>query len=153
MEKTNSNFGWRVWLSAYAPLVIWIGVIFLLSSPAGASVQTSRFIRPLIEFFFPNASPATLESIHFIIRKSAHLTVYGMLSFLAVRSFRLSGLAWKSFVLALVVVLVVATLDELNQSFEPTRTSAISDVFLDLSGGAAVAIIVFLFGRMRGKRI
>jgi VanZ family protein len=107
----------------------------------------------MIEFFFPNASPDTFQAIHFIIRKSAHFTVYGILSFLAIRSFRLSGLAWKSFMLALVVVLVVASLDELNQSFEPSRTSAISDVFLDLSGGAAVALIVFLFGRIRGKRI
>ncbi len=153
MEKTRSTSGRRVWLSAYAPVVIWIGVIFLLSSPEGASVQTSRILRPLIEFFFPNASPDTFQTIHFIIRKSAHFTVYGILSFLAIRAFRLSGLAWKSFVLALVVVLAVAALDEFNQSFEPSRTSAVSDVFLDMSGGSIVAFIVFLFGRVRGKQL
>ncbi len=152
METTNSTFGRRVWLTAYAPVVIWIGVIFLLSSPVGASAETSRFIRPVIEFFFPNASPDTFQAIHFIIRKTAHFTEYGILSFLAIRAFRMSGLAWKSFALALVVVLAVAALDEFNQSFEPSRTSAVSDVFLDLSGGTIVAVIVFLFGRMREKQ-
>jgi VanZ family protein len=151
VESINVD-NWRGRVRAYAPLVIWIGVIFLFSSPAGASAETSRFIQPMIQFFFPNASPDTFQTIHLIIRKTAHLTEYGILSFLAVRAFRLSGFAWKSFVLALVVVLVVAALDEFNQSFEPSRTSAVSDVFLDLSGGSIVAFCLYLFGRMRRKQ-
>ena len=45
--------------------------------------QTSRFIRPLIEFFFPGASPETILLIHAFIRKSAHFIEYGLLGLLA----------------------------------------------------------------------
>lgn len=147
MEKTRSTSGRRVWLSAYAPVVIWIGVIFLLSSPEGSSVQTSRFIRPIIEFFFPNASPETFETVHFVIRKSAHLTEYGILAFLAVRAFLFAGWARKSFVMALLVVLAVASLDEFNQTFEPSRTASAADVALDLVGGIFGTVAWLLWKR------
>jgi hypothetical protein len=71
----------------YAPLLIWIGVIFLLSSGQGASSRTSLIIRPILEFLFPAALPETIDFYHGVIRKFAHFTEYAVLGLLACRAF------------------------------------------------------------------
>ncbi|MBK9766529.1 MAG: VanZ family protein [Chloracidobacterium sp.] len=73
---------------AVASLVFWVGIIFYLSSGQGAMDQTSRFIRPLLEFLFPSASSDTITLYHAFIRKFAHFTEYAILAFLAFRASR-----------------------------------------------------------------
>jgi VanZ family protein len=143
---------WRVRLWAYAPVFLWIGIIFLLSSPEGSFNQTSRIIGPLLQFFFPDMAEETRQIIHGYVRKAAHFTEYAALAFLAVRACTLSAPVllqkWR-YVLPLVLLAVVASLDELNQSFETSRTSSIWDVLLDISGGAAMLIFLWLMRRPR----
>ncbi|MFL6468716.1 MAG: VanZ family protein, partial [Pyrinomonadaceae bacterium] len=95
--------------------------------------ETSRFIRPLLEFLFPAASPETLTAVHGIIRKFAHLAEYAVLGFLAFRVF--AGFIRFRYTSAIALVLMVAAADEINQSFDPSRTSSIVDVGIDLLGG------------------
>jgi len=134
----------------YALLVVWIGVIFFLSSGSGSSNETSRFIRPLLEFLFPAASAETLVFYHAVIRKFAHFAVYFVLGITAGRAFssgeRLQKHWW---IFALIIVAAVASLDEFNQSFEPERTSTVTDVLLDIFGGLCA---VGLFGMLLRKR-
>jgi VanZ family protein len=127
-----------VWPWAYAPVLFWVGVIFFLSSPNGASTETSRFIRPIIEFFFPDASSGVFEAVHFVVRKTAHLSEYAVLAILAFRAARLSGgsnIGRHYLLIPFVLVGVIAILDEFNQSFEPSRTSSPWDSVLDCVGG------------------
>jgi VanZ family protein len=132
----------REWLTLYAPLLLWIGVIFLLSSSQGASGRTSLIIRPLLEFLFPSAPEQTLVFYHGLIRKGAHFTEYAVLGLLACRAFR----SLRQFVLlALGLVLLVASLDEFNQSFNPLRTGSPWDVAIDVSGG--VLAILFYYSQ------
>lgn len=145
---------WRVWLSAYAPVLLWIGLIFFLSSPQGASPETSRFVRPLIEFFFPNASAEVFEIAHSIVRKAAHLTEYAILAILAFRAARSS--TWlmarrRYLLLPFLLVAAVAGLDEFNQSFEPSRTGTAWDSLLDSFGGATALLICWLIVRRRDR--
>lgn len=148
----NSPNNWRVRIFRYVPLFIWIVVIFGLGSGMGASNETSRFIRPLLEFFFPGASPETLTIYHGYIRKLAHPTVYGILGILAARAFRSSSyeiiLKWW-FVLSIFLAFVVASADEFNQSFNPRRTGSPFDVLLDVFGASCGALLVFIFWRWR----
>ena len=129
----------------YAPLVIWIGVIFFLSSSQGSMTETSRIIRPLLEFFFPAASPDTLTFYHGIIRKLAHVTEYAILGVLSMRAF-VSG---RTVLAASVILIAVASIDEINQSFNPARTGSPVDVLLDLAGGFTAVVVVAL---ARGRR-
>jgi VanZ family protein len=135
---------WRVLLWAYAPLILWVGVIFFMSSPEASAEETSRIIGPLLHYFFPDISPQAEALIHFYVRKTAHFTEYGALAFLGLRACSLSSpgflRGWR-YVLPLLLVAVVASLDEFNQSFEPSRTSSVWDVLLDCSG--AVAMLAF----------
>src|SRR5687767_14619149 len=100
----------------YAPLLIWIGVIFFLSSGQASMSQTSRIIRPILEFLFPTASEQTLLLYHGLIRKLAHLTEYAVLGLLATRAFRGSAAAVSrhAYILAIALTVVVAGFDEIN---------------------------------------
>lgn len=157
---------WRERIIAYAPLFLWIGVIFFLSSSQGAMSNTSRFIRPFLEWLFPLAPEETLQIYHGYIRKFAHFFEYAMLAFFASRAFRHSGgnpnagaaaekrassrscfrLQKYWAVLALVLVVLVASIDEFNQSFNPLRTGTIYDVLLNFSGGLTM-IFLLLTGK------
>lgn len=133
----------RMWLTAYAPLVIWIGVILFLGSGQGSMTRTSIIVRPLLEFLFPSADEATLLIYHGYIRKLAHLTEYAALAFLALRAFR------SRYAYAIVVVIMIASLDECLQSYNASRTSSIYDVLIDISGGLVVMLIWFLCTRYK----
>lgn len=141
---------WRGRFVRYAPLFIWAGVIFFLSSGQGSSTHTSIFIRPLLEFLFPAASETTLDLYHGYIRKFAHFAEYAALGMLASRAFWYSskpvlrGL-WPLW--AIFVVLSIASVDEYNQSFDPMRTGSVFDVLIDLSGGAFAVITYVLIKR------
>lgn len=129
----------------YAPVVVWIGVIFYLSSDQGSMSQTSRFIRPLLEFLFPAAPEETLRIYHGYIRKAAHFTEYAVLAFLAVRAFAASARLHKwRYILPLLLVTCVAAIDEFNQSFEFSRTGSILDVMLDISGSVVMIAVLRL---------
>lgn len=133
----------RGWLWSFAPLFLWIGVIFYLSSSSGSMTETSRFVRPLLEFLFPSATEDVLLNYHFYIRKLAHITEYAILGFLAMRAFL--GTA-SPFAIASIIVVLVAAADEFNQSFQSSRTSSAGDVLLDCIGGM-LAIGIYLTTR------
>ena len=138
----------------YAPLVLWIGVIMFLSSGQASMSNTSRFIRPLLEFLFPNAPEEILTVYHGYVRKLAHLTVYAILAFWAARAFfsstkNLLRRFW--FWLALVLVCLVASIDETNQSFLDSRTGSVSDVLLDAAGGLLMIIVLGVWKVWRVK--
>lgn len=156
---------------AYAPLFLWICLIFFLSSTLGSSSHTSRIVRPLLEWLFPAAAPETITLYHAYVRKFAHFTEYAVLAFWSWRAFkgkktragkdalndanntfprgRVS--AFERFVekyaypAALGVVVLVASLDEFGQSFNPARTGSPYDVLLDISGGLTMILFLRLF--------
>ena len=141
-------------INYYLPLILWIGVIFFLSSGQGSSTRTSIIIRPLLEFLFPTASTETIALYHGMIRKLAHFTEYAVLGLLACRAFAgASGnfLRRHYYFAAGLLVLVVAASDEFNQSFNPERTGSPIDSMIDIGGGATAIALNYLFSR-RGSQ-
>lgn len=122
----------RRWLTAYAPLIVWIVVVLGLGSGLGSMNETSRIIRPLLEFIFPAASPETLTVYHGYIRKFAHFAEYAVLGLLAARAFRPLK---RPHIGALALVAATAAVDEVRQTFDATRTGSGYDVLIDLAGG------------------
>lgn len=139
--------GRRAGFFAYAPPVLWACLILILGSSPGSAAQTSRFIKPLIEFFFPHASPDSFLIIHALIRKAAHFVEYGVLALLAARAFSISGVR-KWAMPAFITSLAVASIDEIGQSFQAARTGSVWDVLLDMAGASA-GLLLFLFFRRR----
>lgn len=109
--------------------------------------QTSVFVRPILEFLFPGATEETLILYHSYVRKLAHFVEYAVLAFWASRAFSNSSVKilqkfW--YVFSFLLVVIIAAIDETNQSFTASRTGSIYDVLLDASGGLAM-ILIFLF--------
>jgi len=138
-------------LSRYLPLVVWLAFISFASSDSFNAGNTSRIIGPLVLWLFPNTSPETLDVVHFITRKAAHLTEYAILGYLAARAFRTSPspkLARHWFLISLLLIFTYALLDEYHQSFVPSRTASFGDSLIDTIGG----LIALLWIRRRTRR-
>lgn len=147
MSHKERSEGRRVWLWSYAPLIVWIGIIFYLSSDQGSMSNTSRFVRPILVFLFPSADETTLLFYHGIVRKLAHFTEYAILGALAVRALVRSQYRYA---FSLLIVVAVAFADEFGQSFRPTRTASIVDVGIDIAGGLVIiASLYILIGNGR----
>jgi VanZ family protein len=140
----------------YAPLILWIGVIFILSSGHGSMKETSRFIRPLLEFIFPGAPEQTLLIYQGFVRKFAHFAEYSALAFWAARAFWNSSIEFlRKFwhFVSFVLVLLIAAIDEYNQSFNSLRTGSIYDVLIDLSGGLLMILLLLVFKKNHKKTV
>ena len=77
----------------------------------------------------------TVDFIQFIIRKCAHLFLYGcfgILLVLATGGFR--QLTWTRWLLLGLFLAAVAIGDEVNQSFASSRTGCIEDIMVDITG-------------------
>ena len=139
-SPTLKNRLWR-----YGPPIVWAVLIFIGSSDVLSSSHTSSFIIRPLHLLFPNASEATLATIHFIIRKLGHLTEYAILAWLSARALRTSSQPWlrqRWFWLALSFVACYALFDEFRQSFVPSRTASIYDSLIDISGGLTMLLLV-----------
>jgi VanZ family protein len=109
---------------------------------------------PLLHFLL-GLDPLRFRTWHFVLRKLGHIIGYGLLSILLFRAWRATLLragnprwsfGWAR--TALLMTVLVASLDEWHQTVLPSRTGTIRDVFLD--GGAALAAQILLFVWLRG---
>jgi len=136
---------WRAW----GLVVVWLTLILVLSSDAFSASETASLLRPFLRWLLPDWSTPQIASLHYVIRKAAHVSVYGVLSWLAFRALRLSqdAPAARHAGLALLLVLVVAASDEYHQSRSRWRTGSFSDVVYDLTGGLAALGLAFVWRR------
>jgi len=145
----------RLW--RYGPVVAWTAFVLFASSSNFSASNTSRIIQPLLVYLFPGIAEASIQQVHFFVRKAAHVTEYAVLALLAARAMRTSGLAalrrsWLPASFAFVAA--VALVDEYHQSLEPSRTGTIYDSLLDMTGGAAAlaCLALWLAVRRKGRR-
>jgi VanZ family protein len=139
----------------YAPLILWIGLIMFLSSGQASMSNTSIFVRPILKFLFPDAPEEILKIYHGYVRKLAHVTVYAILAFWASRAFIGSAQNFLRrfwFIAAFIVVSLVASVDETNQSFIDSRTGSIYDVLLDMAGGTMMILVFYSIWNYQKQR-
>ncbi|MEK7543357.1 MAG: VanZ family protein [Patescibacteria group bacterium] len=108
------------------PAIVWMAVIFFLSSRS--SVQVAQ--EPLINFLF---------------FKTLHVIEYSILFFLYVRALRSSfrfGTSVTVFVMAFVLTILYAGTDEIHQLYVPTREGKFRDVIIDAIGAGGVWIFL-----------
>lgn len=115
-----------------------------------SSAHTSRILYPLFHFLM-GLDLARFEIWHHYIRKVGHFVGYFTLSFFLFRAWRATlrlsyssrwGLRWAT--IAFFMSVLVASLDEWHQTFLPSRTGALRDVFLDSSAALTAQILIFL---------
>ena len=138
----------RTWLPVLA-----CAAIFALESTAcfGAD-RTSRPLQRLTQLLVGHRLDFEWPTVHFYLRKTGHFLGYGLFSLVCFRSFWLTlaearKVFWRkaaSHGLALLSVLLVASLDEFHQSFLPNRTGHVGDVVLNTCGAAALGLVLFV---------
>jgi VanZ family protein len=126
--------------------------ILVFSGDDFSAANTSRILGPILRWLFPDLAPATMATLHFWVRKGAHLSEYGLLGFLAFRALRLSLAipSSRAALLGLGIVLLVSGTDELRQSSLASRTGSLRDVGIDLAGGALGVLVLVLLHRAAG---
>jgi len=140
------------WLRRWWPLAAWAVLIFFFSTDTFSATHTSLLILPALRWLFPHASPETLETAHFLIRKSAHFVEYFIFSLLALHALRSEEGGWKLrwAIEAVVLAGAYAALDEFHQSFVPSRTASVHDVLLDTSGAVVAQALAAWRALARG---
>ena len=139
----------RIW--RYAPLIIWMALILFASSNEFSALNTSRVVRPLLLWLFPNITEESIRLTHFLVRKAAHITEYAILGWLAARAFTGSSrefLRQRWWIAGLLLIVLHALLDEYHQSFVPSRTGSFYDSGIDIAGGL-IGLIGFSYFRAR----
>ena len=94
--------------------------------------------------------PSQIEVIHYLFRKTGHLTEYALLALLFWRALHQPQKnqprpwRWDEAGLAIAGVFLFAASDEFHQIFVPGRTALVSDVFIDTAGGASGLLALWL---------
>ena len=110
----------------------------------------------MLRWLFPHASLDSIELMHGLIRKMAHLTEYFILSILLMHGLRGEDRGWKLrwAIWAVVIAAGYASFDEFHQSFVPSRTASPWDALLDTLGASVAQGFLWLwhFLQMRDSR-
>jgi VanZ family protein len=152
-----ANFKKRRLIKAWLPVALWMGVIFVASTDLGSAEHTSRVIEPLVRWIKPDATPEQFDLVHFLVRKTAHLTEYSILGLLLLRAVRMSSAAQTNprslrlLGIALLLSAAYASMDEFHQSFVPGRTACVQDVLIDTTGALFGLAITSFFRRTTRK--
>lgn len=143
-------------LIAWLPTVIWLGMIAFFSTDTFSSEHTGSILEKIIRAVYGNISYEQFRMVHIFVRKSAHFTVYGLLSLFAFYSWRATlprrarwTFTWS--ILALLITLVAGSLDEFHQVFVPSRGPSPYDVMLDMMGAMFVQILLASFVRFQAR--
>lgn len=112
-------------LAAWLAVVAWLGLIFWFSNQPSLTTN--------------------LGAWDIVLRKTAHMVEFGVLTFLLWRALRHRWPAgWASLLPAALAALAYAVSDEYHQSFIVGRSATVRDVGFDLAG-ILVAVTVLLF--------
>jgi VanZ family protein len=148
----------RAFLKYWLPVLVWMSVIFTASSDSHSYQHSSLLVEPFLRWLFPHLPQTQIEFIHELLRKCAHLTEYAVFALLLWRALgqpvknNPRPWSWRQARLALLLVMLYAATDEFHQSFVPTRTPFVSDVFIDTAGGAIGLLATWIFQLLRKPR-
>ncbi|MEO7719075.1 MAG: VanZ family protein [Capsulimonas sp.] len=152
----------RRFLRDIFPVLLWLGVIFFLSTDNGSANHTNSFLDRALQFISGGAirlTAAQLDVWHYCVRKAAHMSEYLILAALTVRAIaksqwgevrpgRMALLAWG-------FATFYAMTDEFHQRFVSSRTPKATDVLFDSFGallGVGVAFGITYYRRTRRTR-
>lgn len=138
-------------------VAVWVALINILSGPDFAGAKTQPIIEPQVRAAAPQLNRHEVRQVAKYLRKHAHVAEYAMLAFLLVWALQRQGFpprkpSWRTALAALVLVLVIASIDEWHQTFVPGRTGRSMDVMIDLGGATLGLLALRLVGRKPADR-
>jgi VanZ family protein len=110
----------KSWLKSWLPVIVWAAIILSASSDTFSSNHSQSWLTTIL-------GHGISHSVNIAIRKLGHLVAYGILGALAFR-------ADRRILVAVAIALLIASIDEWQQSMTLQRTGTPWDVMLDLCG-------------------
>ena len=118
----------------WVPAILWMGLIFYLSSR-------------------PSVKVADEYTLNFLFFKTAHVVFYAILYFLLFRGFyslqSKQDPPIKTYIWPMILSILYGASDELHQTFIPTRTGTVRDVFIDTLG----IVLMFQYTKYNLQRL
>ncbi|CEK32861.1 acetobutylicum phosphotransbutyrylase,Predicted integral membrane protein,VanZ like family [[Clostridium] sordellii] len=136
--------------------IIWMGLIYYMSNqPASiSSSQSGGFINMLSNLPIIGNTIKELMKIgiaEFLIRKSAHMFLYFMLSILIYMVFKNINNK-KAYLYSIIGCFIYACTDEIHQLFIIGRSGEFKDVLVDTLGATIGLLIVFIINKILNLR-
>lgn len=154
----------KILLRNWWPVLVWLGILRIESTDLASATHTSGLLYAILSHLFRHINPQLVETLDAVLRKTGHFVGYGILGtlvFYALRNtnrdrlepllMRRWGFYLRDFwraewaMLGLLVTVLTASLDEIHQSFIPSRTGAWQDVVLDTCGAFVLQIVIYIF--------
>lgn len=136
---------WR-WFWRTLVLLWCIQIFFFTALPVYNDAHTRGFLTKVLMGIFPNSG--FIGVIDYYIRKSAHVTVFGILAVL-------SRLALdnkkRSYLFSWIFTAFYAATDEFHQRFVPGRTASIYDVLIDSTGAFVFLLLMFILTKVKNR--
>ena len=130
-----------------------MGIIYLLSAQSAdesgsLSSGITDWTSQLSDIVFPNLN---IDTLHLIIRKLAHFTIYLILGVLVLNALNQNEHNQRvNIVLALFISLLYAVTDEIHQTYVPGRSGQVYDVLIDFLG-SLIGIKAFIMNSNKFK--
>lgn len=124
-ESKNLSLG-EYWLFYLAPIFLWMLIIYILSSQSTFTAGSNSF-----------------DLIAYLLRKTAHIGEYFVLTILIIRSIEvLDQPINRVLLMSGAFSFLYALSDELHQSFVPLRDGKVTDIGIDFIG-IVLALLVY----------
>lgn len=133
-----------------APLLLWMLLIFLMSTDRGSADVTRPAIGGLLRRLLPNIgnylTSEQIDRADWNLRKTAHVVEYAILTLLAFRAVAFGNPAFRNrnVVLPFLIGVLYAASDEYHQSYYASRGGKAADVVFD-TFGVLLALVLCLW--------
>jgi VanZ family protein len=139
------KYRWIWWIL----VIIWcIQIFYFTALPVYNDEHTRGFLERLLTDVFSKDS-FVISMIDYLIRKGAHVTVFGILAILFKTA--LNRQRSRSYLYSWLFTVFYALTDEWHQAFVPGRTSSIYDVMIDSTGAFVFLLCLFLWKKRKDK--
>ena len=129
----------------------WAGLIFYLSTATFGGSFSASLLGEILRFLHLSVSRQTFDTLHFLIRKTAHLTEYAIFAMLLYGSREDERpFDWRPR-RALGCALIAAgysLTDEFHQLFVPGRGASLADCGIDAMGGSLGVLLFYVRGML-----
>jgi VanZ family protein len=144
------------------PVAVWLVVIRLESTDYASSNNTFGLLYRISTAIFGRIDPVVLLTFNSILRKSGHLIGYAILSWLVFLALKYThrdrlqpvlhrrwGIFFRDYwqfdwaLIAVLFTAITASLDEIHQTFIPSRTGRWQDVAIDTTGALLMQLLLY----------
>lgn len=138
-------------------LMFWLALIAFLSTPLPSHERITALLAEPVGATGADVSKTDVRSFVWLMRKTAHPVVYGVLAILVIRflaernDYHAVALPLRLYIQAFVICVVVALLDEGHQLLIDSRTGSLSDVGLDAVGAFGALLLYREFRGPEGR--